>query len=86
MSQITIQRLGLHGDGIADGPIYVPLTLPQEVVEGDVDGNQLHNMKIITPSDERVKPGKRCFDAGGAWATAVDRDAGTPGRTSWRGA
>ena len=30
MSEFTIKRLGHQGDGIADGPVYAPLTLPIE--------------------------------------------------------
>lgn len=57
--KITIDRLGHHGDGIAigdTGPIYAPGTLPGEVVEGDLVKDTLTNIKIITPSADRVKP------------------------------
>jgi len=50
----TIERLGLHGDGIAEGPLYAPRTLPGEVVDGSLSGDRLENIKIITPSTERV--------------------------------
>lgn len=56
MAQYRIHRLGHHGDGIADGPIYAPLTLPGEEVEGRADGTRLHDVKIVTPSSDRVKP------------------------------
>lgn len=65
MSQITIQRLGLHGDGIADGPIFAPLTLPGEEVSGTIDGDRLRDVRIVTPSDMRVKPPCRHFKACG---------------------
>ncbi|NNE89608.1 MAG: class I SAM-dependent RNA methyltransferase, partial [Silicimonas sp.] len=52
----TIERLGLHGDGIAEGPVYAPRTLPGEVIEGDVAGDRLENVKIVTPSTDRVAP------------------------------
>ncbi len=65
MSQIEIQRLGLHGDGIADGPIYAPLTLPGEIVEGDIDGDRLTNMRVVTPSEHRVKAPCRHFKSCG---------------------
>ncbi|MBO9473210.1 class I SAM-dependent RNA methyltransferase [Shimia sp. R10_1] len=61
MSQIDIQRLGLHGDGIAEGPIFAPLTLPGETVEGEIEGNRLKNMRVLTPSDQRVKAPCRHF-------------------------
>jgi 23S rRNA (uracil1939-C5)-methyltransferase len=52
---VTIERLGHLGHGIAPGPIYVPGTLPGEVVEGTPDGDRLLDPKIITPSSDRVK-------------------------------
>ena len=56
MTEVTIQRLGHLGDGIAAGPIYVPGALPGEVVSGTLEGDALTNVKIVTPSDARVKP------------------------------
>lgn len=56
MTEYTIQRLGHHGDGVADGPIFVPLTLPGEVIAGAVTGNRIAEPKIITPSPDRVRP------------------------------
>ncbi|WP_374429353.1 class I SAM-dependent RNA methyltransferase [Tabrizicola sp.] len=53
---VTIDRLGHLGHGIAQGPIYVPGTLPGEVVEGTPDGDRLADPKIVTPSPNRVKP------------------------------
>jgi 23S rRNA (uracil1939-C5)-methyltransferase len=57
---VTIDRLGHLGHGIAPhpdgGPLYVPGTLPGEVVEGTPDGDRLRDPKIITPSPARVRP------------------------------
>jgi 23S rRNA (uracil1939-C5)-methyltransferase len=53
---VTIERLGHLGHGIAPGPLYVPGTLPGEVVEGTPDGDRLLDPKIVTPSVNRVKP------------------------------
>ncbi|MBF9042539.1 class I SAM-dependent RNA methyltransferase [Rhodobacterales bacterium HKCCE4037] len=55
MADVNIQRLGHHGDGIADGPIYVPLTLPGEVVSGEIEGDRMPTPSVITPSPDRVK-------------------------------
>ncbi len=55
----TIERLGHLGHGIASGltgPLYVPGVLPGEVVEGDATGDRLENVRIVTPSVDRVKP------------------------------
>jgi 23S rRNA (uracil1939-C5)-methyltransferase len=57
--RITIDRLGHHGDGIAQtdaGTIYASGLLPGEVVDGDVQGDRLVDAKIVTPSPLRVKP------------------------------
>ena len=56
---VTIDRLGHLGDGIvqgAGGPIFVPGMLPGEQVEGDLQGDQLADFRILTPSADRVKP------------------------------
>jgi 23S rRNA (uracil1939-C5)-methyltransferase len=56
MEQFRIIRLGHQGDGIAQGPIFAPLTLPDEIVTGTLDGKTLRDIKIVAPSDHRVKP------------------------------
>ncbi|WP_424966095.1 class I SAM-dependent RNA methyltransferase [Dinoroseobacter sp. S375] len=52
---VTITRLGLHGDGIAPGPIYAARTLPGEEIRGEIDGDRISAPKIVTPSADRVK-------------------------------
>lgn len=55
----TIERLGHLGHGIAAGPagpIYVAGVLPKEMVAGDPVGDRLQNVRIVTPSPDRVKP------------------------------
>jgi 23S rRNA (uracil1939-C5)-methyltransferase len=58
--RVTIDRLGHLGHGVAagldGGPIYVPGVLPGEVAEGELQGDRLHDVRIITPSTDRVKP------------------------------
>jgi 23S rRNA (uracil1939-C5)-methyltransferase len=54
--RLTVERLGHHGDGIAAGPVFVPRTLPGEVVEGQVDAGRMAQPKIVTPSPDRVAP------------------------------
>ena len=57
--KLTIERIGHHGDGIAmgeAGPIYAAGLLPGEVATGDLDGDRLTNLRIETPSAQRVKP------------------------------
>jgi 23S rRNA (uracil1939-C5)-methyltransferase len=61
MTELTITRLGLQGDGVADGPVFVPMVLPGETVSGDLDGTHLCNVRIVRPSDRRVSPPCRHF-------------------------
>lgn len=56
MTEVTIQRLGHLGDGIAPGPIYVPRVLPGEIVAGEVEGTRIDAPRIVTPSPDRVTP------------------------------
>lgn len=50
-----IERLGHHGDGIAAGPVFAPLTLPGEQVSGVVERDRLGDLRVLSPSDQRVK-------------------------------
>ncbi|MCE8507331.1 class I SAM-dependent RNA methyltransferase [Ruegeria pomeroyi] len=63
--EITITRLGHQGDGIAPGPIYVPRTLPGEVVSGTPEGDRLADMRVVTPSPHRVAAPCRHYRACG---------------------
>ena len=59
MQSFTIKLLGHQADGIADGPngdIYVPFTLPGEVVQGVLSGDRLTDMRVLTSSPDRIKP------------------------------
>ncbi|MEM7488013.1 MAG: class I SAM-dependent RNA methyltransferase [Pseudomonadota bacterium] len=50
---MTVARLGRQGDGVAGG-VFVPRTLPGEVVTGAVEGDRMPAPKIVTPSPDRV--------------------------------
>jgi 23S rRNA (uracil1939-C5)-methyltransferase len=62
VEQLSIERLGHRGDGVADGPngpVYVPYTLPGEIVE--VEGwqghpDRRHLLRVEQPSSERIAP------------------------------
>lgn len=75
MTQHDIIRLGHQGDGIAEGPLFAPLTLPGEVVSGRIDGDRLHEVKILTPSEHRVAPPCRHFKACGGCQLMHGSDA-----------
>ncbi|WP_102223843.1 class I SAM-dependent RNA methyltransferase [Acidimangrovimonas sediminis] len=66
--QVTIERLGHRGDGIAPGPVFVPGALPGEVVEGVLEGDTLQAPKIVTPVADRVRPPCRHAKACGGCA------------------
>lgn len=53
--RLAVARLGHHGDGVAEGPVYVPGALPGEVVEGEVLGGRMPAPRIVEPSPLRVR-------------------------------
>ncbi|MGR3289711.1 MAG: class I SAM-dependent RNA methyltransferase [Paracoccaceae bacterium] len=55
-TKLTIERLGHRGDGIAAGPVFAAGTLPGEEVAGQLSGDRLNEVKILTPSADRVRP------------------------------
>ena len=61
----TISRLGHQGDGVADGPLFVPRSLPGETVSGIVQGDRLTEARIETPSEHRVQPPCRHYKSCG---------------------
>ncbi len=56
MTTYRIERLGQRGDGIAEGPVFVPLALPGEDVTGTRVGDMLEDVRIDVPSPDRVTP------------------------------
>lgn len=75
MTDHLIERLGHRGDGIADGPVFAPLTLPGERVTGDLDGQTLRNVKIVEPAPDRVAPPCRHFKSCGGCQLQHGSDA-----------
>ncbi|PWJ16520.1 class I SAM-dependent RNA methyltransferase [Jannaschia seohaensis] len=55
MPVLTVETLGARGDGVAGG-VYVPRSLPGEVVTGEIVGDRMPDPKIVTPSPDRVAP------------------------------
>ncbi len=66
MQQITIERLGLQGDGIADDGSFVPYALPGEIFE---------NGKRQSDSPERVAPVCKHFGSCGGCSLQHASDA-----------
>jgi len=57
--KLEITGLSINGEGIghdANGPVYVPFSLPGEVVTGDILDRKINNPKILLPSESRVRP------------------------------
>src|SRR5262245_59803366 len=70
-SRFVIDRLGAHGDGIADteaGPVFVPFALPGEVVTAAREKDRATLMAVIEPSPLRVAPRCRHFGECGGCA------------------
>lgn len=65
MTEYRIIRLGHQGDGIAQGPVFAPMTLPGEVVTGTINGDRLTDIRIVTPSANRVAAPCRHYKACG---------------------
>ncbi len=54
--RVTIDRLGHLGDGVAEvggAPVFVPMALPGEVVEGEVEAGRMAAPRIV---DARADP------------------------------
>jgi 23S rRNA (uracil1939-C5)-methyltransferase len=54
--ELTIERIGAQGDGIAAGPVFASLTLPGERVRAAVAGDRAEGIEVLAPSPERVQP------------------------------
>lgn len=60
MSQLlTIVRMAGQGDGLAEtpsGPVFVPLTLPGEIVRAEVRDGRAEYVEIVEASPDRIIP------------------------------
>ncbi len=59
MQDLTIARIGAQGDGVAEtpsGPVFVPLTLPGEVVRGEAADGRMDRPEIVSVSPDRIAP------------------------------
>jgi len=65
MAEYLIKAVGSSGDGVANGPVFAPRTLPGERVTGDVSDDRLNNVRIVQPSEDRVAAPCRHFKSCG---------------------
>lgn len=56
LKDVLIQTVGARGDGIGDGPVYLPFTLPGETVRARGHGERAELVEVLTASPERVTP------------------------------
>ncbi|MFK8032807.1 MAG: class I SAM-dependent RNA methyltransferase [Hyphomicrobiales bacterium] len=61
---LTIDHLGREGDGVAkteDGPVFVPYTLPGEVVRVFVERDRGEVVEVVEASKDRIEPACKHF-------------------------
>ena len=64
IAELSIARLGAQGDGVADtpsGPVFVPYTLPGEIVSAEIGGTRGALLELRQAAPERVAPPCRHF-------------------------
>jgi 23S rRNA (uracil1939-C5)-methyltransferase len=57
--KLDITRLGGQGDGIAETPagqIFVPFTVPGDVINAGVEKSRASLIAVLEPSPDRVNP------------------------------
>ncbi len=76
LRELTIDSVGARGDGVAAGPVFVPQTLPGEVVRAEVSGERGVLREVLRPHAERIAPACRHFEiCGGCALQHWDRGA-----------
>jgi 23S rRNA (uracil1939-C5)-methyltransferase len=79
MTRFDISRLGAQGDGVADtetGPVFIPFTLPGEIVTAARSGDRAELIALQETSPRRIEPACRHFGAcGGCAIQHLDQDA-----------
>ena len=88
--KLEITRLGGQGDGIAEtreGQIFVPFTLPGDVVNAGVEKSRATLMSVLEPSADRAEPPCPHFgpdlDNAGCGGCALQHMADAPNR-AWK--
>lgn len=71
LHRLTIESLGLKGDGIArheGARLHLPGALPGEMIDARIEGERATLVEVIAPSADRVTPECRHFGACGGCA------------------
>ena len=76
ITELSIRSVGGQGDGLADGPIFVPFTLPGERVTARVSGGRAEVIEVLDASPDRVAP--PCPHFGLCGGCALQHWAGAP--------
>ncbi|MBL8580684.1 MAG: class I SAM-dependent RNA methyltransferase [Rhizobiaceae bacterium] len=78
-TRFRIERLGVQGDGVADGPagaVFIPYALPGETVTAAVERDRGTLIAVLDPSPQRSEPACRHFGTcGGCALQHWERDA-----------
>lgn len=78
-ARFSIARLGAQGDGVAEaegGPLFIPFTLPGEVVTAARERGRATLMAVVEPSPLRVEPACRHFgECGGCAVQHLEEQA-----------
>ena len=72
MEAMTIDRVGAQGDGVAlgeKGPVFVPFTLPGELVNCAVKGSEGTAIALLMSSPDRIEPVCKHFEHCGGCST-----------------
>ena len=88
--ELTIERVGAQGDGVAPrsggspgaGPVFVPLALPGEAVRAAVAGERGELLAVLEASAERTEP--PCPHFGACGGCALQHWAAAP-YLAWKG-
>ncbi len=64
-TELEIDHVGARGDGVAEGPVYLPFTLPGERVQVRFDDGRGEATSVLRPSPDRVTPPCRHFQVCG---------------------
>ena len=56
LRELEVLRVGTQGDGVAEGPIYVPFTLPGERVRAKAQAGRGELVEVLAPSADRQAP------------------------------